>query len=123
MTRIVLVVEDDHDLREVITEVLHQAQLRVAEAATGAAALEILNTSPELPGLILLDLMMPVMDGWQFRAAQLRDPRLADIPVIVMSAITEGETKAAVLRPADYLRKPMDLDRMIEVVRRYCEAG
>jgi CheY-like chemotaxis protein len=70
--------------------------------------------------VILLDLMMPVMDGWQFRAAQQRDPRIAGIPVVVMSAVTDGEAKAADLHPALYLRKPMDLDQVVEVVRRFC---
>jgi CheY-like chemotaxis protein len=120
MTRFAVLVEDDHDLREVIAEVLRSADLRVAEAENGAAALEMLKRSPELPGVILLDLMMPVMDGWQFRAAQQRDPRIADIPVVVMSAVTDGEAKAAELQPALYLRKPMDLDQVVDVVRRFC---
>jgi CheY-like chemotaxis protein len=116
----VLVVEDDHDLREIIAEVLRQAGVRVGEAVNGASALDLLKRSEELPGVILLDLMMPVMDGWQFRAEQQRDPRLAGIPVIVMSAVTDGEAKAAQLRPAAYLKKPMDLDEVIDVVRRHC---
>jgi CheY-like chemotaxis protein len=120
MKRSVLVVEDDHDLREIIAEVLRQAGVRVGEAVNGASALDLLKRSEELPGVILLDLMMPVMDGWQFRAEQQRDPRLAGIPVIVMSAVTDGEAKAAQLRPAAYLKKPMDLDEVIDVVRRHC---
>jgi CheY-like chemotaxis protein len=119
MTRLVLVVEDDSDLREIIAEVLHHARFRVAEAGNGTAALEILSTAPELPCGILLDLMMPVMSGWQFRAEQERDTRLAGIPVVVMSAVTDGESKAGLLRPAAYLRK-MDCDQLIDVVKRVC---
>ena len=65
--------------------------------------------------------MMPVMSGMQFRAVQRNDPRLAPIPVVVMSAVTDGELKAAALQPAAFLPKPTDRERMLAIVRRYCE--
>ena len=119
--RSVLVVEDDRDLREVMAEIL-QGLFRVMQAADGAEALEILRSSTELPDLILLDLMMPVMSGMQFRAVQRNDPRLASIPVIVMSAVTDGELKASALQPAAFLAKPTDREHMLAVVARYCVA-
>jgi len=120
---IVLVVEDDGDLREVIAEILEQDRFRVVQAAHGAEALDILRGSTELPQVILLDLMMPVMSGMQFRTVQRRDPRLAAIPVVIMSAVTEGELKASALQPAAFLPKPADLEQMLAVVRRCCAMG
>jgi CheY-like chemotaxis protein len=121
--RTVLLVEDDPDLREVIAEILSEDLFPVVQAAQGAEALEILRTSTELPGMILLDLMMPVMSGGQFRAVQREDPRLAAIPVVVMSAVTDGPVKAAALQPAAFLPKPADRDEVLAVVRRYCLPG
>ena len=120
--RSVLVIEDDRDLREVIAEILDQGLFRVLQAADGAEALEILRSSTELPDLILLDLMMPGMSGMQFRALQQNDPRLAAIPVIVMSAVTDGELKASGLQPAAFLAKPTDREHMLAVVARHCVA-
>jgi CheY-like chemotaxis protein len=120
VTPVVLIVEDDHDLREVIAEILIEKRFRVLQAAHGAEALALLRSSSELPGLILLDLMMPVMSGMQFRAVQRADPRLAAIPIVVMSAVTEGELKASALQPAAFLAKPTDQEHMLAVVRRFC---
>ena len=116
----VMVVEDDPDLREVIAEVLAADRFTVVQAANGADALDLLRSAPELPSLILLDLMMPVMNGMQFRAVQRADPRLAAIPVVVMSAVTDGEAKTAALDPAAFLRKPTDREGMLAMVRQHC---
>jgi CheY-like chemotaxis protein len=118
--RSVLVIEDDRDLREVIAEILDQGLFRVMQAADGAEALEVLRSSTKLPDLILLDLMMPVMSGMQFRAIQRTDPRLASIPVVVMSAVTEGELKASALQPVAFIAKPTDREHMLAVVARHC---
>ena len=120
MNRTVLIVEDDRDLREAIGEILEHDRFHVMHAAHGAEAIDILRTSSELPELILLDLMMPVMNGMQFRAIQQNDPRLAAIPVVVMSAVTDGERKASALRPAAFLPKPADREQILAVVRRFC---
>src|SRR5690349_23695253 len=90
----VLVVEDDFDLRDALVPILEYEGHRVVSAANGKEALERLRTMPP-PSLILLDLMMPVMDGEQFRAQQLRDPALASIPVVIVSAHASAEERAA----------------------------
>jgi CheY-like chemotaxis protein len=116
----VLIVEDDHDLREVIAEILTEERFGVLQATHGAEALAILRSSPELPAVILLDLMMPVMSGMQFRDIQRADPRLAAIPTVVMSAVTEGELKASALQPDAFLAKPTDQEHLLGIVRRFC---
>src|SRR5512136_1149583 len=82
--RRVLVVEDDRDMREALVEVLRLESYLVDAAGDGSQALELARRRH--PDVILLDLMMPVMSGWEFRATQLQDERIAAIPVIVMSA-------------------------------------
>jgi CheY-like chemotaxis protein len=86
-------------------------------AANGADALARLESMPR-PGLILLDLMMPVMDGWAFAEATDRNPRFADIPIIVITAFSD---RAHTLRKARrVLPKPVDLDVLIDAIRPYC---
>src|SRR5512137_690369 len=80
----ILVVEDDRDMREALVEVLRLEGYEVEAAGNGADGLELARR--HRPDVILLDLMMPIMSGWEFRAAQLKDARLAAVPVIVMSA-------------------------------------
>ncbi|HWX35745.1 MAG TPA: response regulator, partial [Steroidobacteraceae bacterium] len=86
----ILVVEDERGQREALAEVLSRLGYEVQCAANGSEALELMRHSESLPGLILLDLMMPVMDGWEFRAQQRKDRALADVPVVVLSAL--GDT-------------------------------
>jgi CheY-like chemotaxis protein len=86
-------------------------------ASNGREALEYLR-SHECPDLILLDLMMPVMDGWEFRREQQRDGDLADVPVIVLSALDQA--RAVDVEAMAVLKKPLDFDRLLEMVRRYC---
>lgn len=114
----VLIVEDDADLREMMAQLLTLEGFRAATVANGREALEYLHTDPK-PDVILLDLMMPVMDGWEFRRQQQADPRLADIPVVVLSALDQN--RAAGVNTAAFLKKPLDFDRLLELVRRYCE--
>ena len=113
----VLLVEDDFDLRDALIPVLEYDGHNVVGAANGREALERLRTGPE-PSVILLDLMMPEMDGPAFRAEQLRDPRLASIPVVVVSADSYAEQKAAAMGASACLRKPVDIDDLLEVIRR-----
>lgn len=117
----ILVVEDDFEIRNVLTEILTEEGYRVSAAANGREALDRLQQS-DLPSLILLDLMMPVMDGWLFRSLQLSNPRLASIPVIIISADAGAEQKAMSLSPVQVLGKPIQLDRLLEIVRRACPA-
>ena len=84
----ILLIDDDPDTREQLAEILREAGYLVATARNGLEGLEKLKTD-YAPCVILLDLMMPVMNGWQFRAKQLSEPELAQLPVIVLSAVTE----------------------------------
>jgi CheY-like chemotaxis protein len=111
----ILVVEDDPDALEAIADLLESHGYAVTTARHGAEALERLGSS-QLPGLIVLDLLMPTMDGWEFRRRQKEDPRIAKIPVVVVSA-----SDAAKPIDADgVLRKPVDIDRLLQTVAKHC---
>jgi two-component system chemotaxis response regulator CheY len=112
----ILVVEDDPDLGDTLCDTLAMSGYRAAYAADGIAALELLRNGADLPDLILLDLMLPRMDGWGFREAQLGDKRLKDIPVVVLSAAGE------IVKPinADYLlRKPVTSEMLLATIERF----
>ena len=113
----ILLVEDDYDLRHGMAEVLTDAGHEVRAAANGAEALDLL-TEGGPPRLILLDLMMPVMDGWQFRLKQLEDPALAGIPLVVVTAIPEVADDMGCLEGAQLLAKPFDADGLLAAVER-----
>jgi CheY-like chemotaxis protein len=113
----VLVVDDEEDIREAVRFSLEQEGFHVACASNGYEALQQLRVEPE-PCLVLLDLMMPVMSGWQFRAAQLIDPLLSRFPVVVMSATSNLEDAA--IAADGLLRKPVRRERLLEVVREFC---
>lgn len=117
--RYILLVEDNPDTRDSMTILLELQGYRVVGAANGQEALDSLRSDGR-PCLILLDLMMPVLDGWGFRAEQQRDPALADIPVVVLSADGSVDEKAASLGVADYLRKPFEVDDLLGLVKRHC---
>ena len=116
----VLVVDDDTDIRETIEEVLADNDFPAIGAENGAVALERLRSDVEPPCVILLDMMMPVMDGRTFRRAQQDDPTLSNIPVVVLTAHASGERSARELQVAGFLRKPVDLQTLLEVIGRYC---
>src|ERR1700693_5143107 len=118
-TRHILIVEDDADLREALSEVLRDEGYAVTSAADGQDALDRLRREPR-PSVILLDLTMPVMNGWQFRAEQRQDPDLSEIPVVVLSA---GEHLAEQMQPLEieaFVRKPIDLGHLLRKIERYC---
>jgi CheY-like chemotaxis protein len=112
-----MVVEDDFAIRETMTEVLEGEGFTVTCACNGAEALDRLDAGNP-PGLILLDLMMPVMDGWAFRVAQRLDPRFAAIPVIVLSAGFGRDDRLDVLGAAAFLPKPFELGSLLDAVER-----
>lgn len=116
----ILIVEDDFAIRETVADVLQGEGFEVTCAANGAEALQRLEDGGPQPGLILLDLMMPVMDGWAFRSAQRQDPRISDIPVVVTSAGAGAEQAANRLEPAAFLPKPFELDQLLDLVGRHC---
>src|SRR5262245_3958654 len=111
----ILLVEDDHDIRDALGQILEEEGYRVYGAGNGREALDFLASSP-VPSLILLDLMMPVMNGWQFREEQLKDKRLAPVPVIVISADPNLQPKASTLNAAAILRKPIALDDLLSAL-------
>jgi CheY-like chemotaxis protein len=116
----VLVVDDDRDIREVVTDALQAEGYDVVTANDGRAAIDWLRGAGAAPGLILLDLMMPGMDGAQFRAEQQRDPVLGAIPVVVLSADATLGAKAKSLGVAGHLKKPVPLEALLDTVRVHC---
>lgn len=114
----ILIVEDDFAIREILTQVLEEHGYDVQGAANGQEALVFLQRHAP-PQLILLDLMMPVMDGYAFRTAQQADAALASIPVVVLSADKESEIDPA-LEADGQLEKPVRLATLVEVVERFC---
>jgi CheY-like chemotaxis protein len=117
----ILVVEDNAAARDTLKALLEGAGYRVACAADGREALERLR-QPERPFLILLDLAMPVMDGWEFRARQRQSPPLAPIPVILVSGDDDLPGKAASLGAAVYFPKPVPFEGLLRAVRALREA-
>lgn len=120
MSKAILIVEDDHDIREVISEFLSDSGFEVKSAENGLRALELLRAGYR-PGLILLDLMMPVMDGFSFREEQIRDPEIARIPVVVMSADGNISQKQSRIGAADFLKKPLDIYNLIQTLNKHLE--
>ena len=117
----VLIIEDDPDTRDALGELLSGEGYEVATAADGQEGLRRLGAPPR-PCLVLLDLMLPAMDGFEFRVRQLEDPELAAIPVIVLSGGGDVERKVARLGVAASLTKPLDLGTLLEHVAR-CRLG
>lgn len=113
----VFIVEDDLDTREMIGRFLELEGFAVESAANGLQALDRLRSGTRAC-VILLDLMMPVMDGWEFRRRQATHAALAEIPVIVFSAA--GRDRLEQIDADDYLSKPVDLDDLLERVQRFC---
>ncbi|HSV07894.1 MAG TPA: response regulator [Candidatus Binatus sp.] len=119
--RSVLIVEDDFDVRDALSQLLEFEGYLVAGAANGQEAIDHLRSTPP-PAAILLDLMMPIMDGYQFRSELMRDPSLASIPVIVISADSSVAEKAARMGATAYLRKPIEVDALLHTLERCCVA-
>lgn len=115
----VLLVDDDTSIRRSISGLLHARGYGVLTAANGREALEALSDR-RLPSLILLDLSMPEMDGWAFRIEQLKDPRLAPIPVIICTVVYDPAPAAEMAKADGYLAKPYDLEVLLATVQRYC---
>jgi CheY-like chemotaxis protein len=112
-----MIIDDDDDVRSSLVDLLHDDGYRTRCARNGIEALRQLEGSP--PDLILLDLIMPIMDGWTFRAIQLRSPELARIPVVVMSGLADVETTADLIADA-YLPKPSYAERVLGIVGALC---
>jgi|SRR5437868_3988038 CheY-like chemotaxis protein len=115
----ILVVEDEDDVRESLAAILESEGYSVLEAAHGGEALECLRAADDV-GLILLDMFMPTMNGWAFRDAQVRDPALAAIPVIVITADATAARSARTLGVVEAMTKPLDFDRLLALIGRHC---
>lgn len=120
---VALIVDDDAHIRDSLSEHLREKGFEVLSAGHGVEALEVARRGPR-PDVIVLDLLMPVMDGWDFRAAQLASPDLADIPVVVISAAGfSPRTVLGQLSVADYLMKPLHPDTFVAAIRRAVRVG
>jgi CheY-like chemotaxis protein len=117
MAHTVLVVEDDADMRELMNQFLHLEGFSATTARNGREALALLRSGVQ-PTVILLDLMMPVMDGWAFRREQQSDPEIAKIPVVVLSAA--GIDRISEIDAAASFTKPVNFDRVLQTVRHLC---
>jgi CheY-like chemotaxis protein len=115
-----MVVEDDVDIREALIEILEENGCEVVGAANGERALAYLRSTESLPCLILLDLMMPVMDGQAFREVQMQDPVLAHIPIVVVSAYRDVEANAEKLKAARYIKKPPRIEDLVSAIAQHC---
>ncbi len=112
----ILVVDDDQGALEALSDILEYEGYSVVRASNGMQALERLHDSIPRPELIILDLLMPVMDGWEFRQRQKQDPDLAHIPVLVVTAI--GTT--AGIDAVQIIHKPIDVDALLQTVSQLC---
>src|SRR5438045_7783469 len=120
----VLIVEDDPDTREMLATLLATAGFHAVGAEDGLEALHLLRTvkhrAPDVPCLVLLDLKMPRLGGHEFRRAQLVDPIVADVPVAVLSGAVDIEQRAQALGAVASVAKPIDVEQLLDIVRRYC---
>jgi CheY-like chemotaxis protein len=120
----VLIVEDDPETREMLRQLLATEGFYALAAEDGLEALHLLRTvrhrAPKAPCLVLLDLKMPRLGGNEFRRAQLGDPTVANVPIAIMSGASDLHERAEAMGAVATLAKPLDVDRLIEVVRRYC---
>ena len=120
MKKQILIIEDDHEIRSSLLEVLEEEGYSVLSAENGQQGIEVLEASETMPSLIILDLMMPVLDGYGFRRAQSAHEHYSTIPTAVFSA---GYTSpdADIVRFEESIRKPVDLDDLFALVKKYCD--
>jgi CheY-like chemotaxis protein len=117
----VMIVDDDELLRETLAELVESEGLQAVLAENGEDALRRLRAEPH-PRFIVLDLMMPLMSGVEFRRVQLTDPELSNIPVVILSAAHDARTIGEDLRAYDCFSKPIDLDRFVAVMKALCSS-
>ena len=119
---LILIVDDDVAIRQAATDILSDEGYQVVTANNGREALDFLRSSVVRPALILLDLSMPEMDGWAFRNEQKHDPLLQSIPIVVFTT-QERLTDALRMASADFVPKPVNFERLIATVSRFCQPG
>ncbi len=115
----VMVVDDDREVRQMLRLALEYVGYQVEAARNGAEALERLRGGLR-PALILLDLMMPDMSGWEFRDAQVHDSELPETPVVVLSGVERIDKESRRLGADEYIKKPVSIPHLLTVVKRYC---
>ena len=113
----ILVVEDDHDTRVSLRYLLEEEGYTVLTATDGSSALELLRSAHPKPCVILLDLMLPVMNGWSFAERVKQRPELKQIPIVIMSAFQDPPPPTGV---AGFCKKPLDLNTLLKMVEQYC---
>lgn len=113
----VLIIEDDSAIRSMMRNILELEGYKVFEAADGRLGVEVLRAMMPIPCVVLLDLMMPGTNGWEFLDVQRNDPVLKDVPVIVCSAYAES---AKAVKPNGFIPKPVQLDCLLGTVHEFC---
>lgn len=116
----ILVIDDDDGVRTVMRKQLQHAGFDVVAAASGSEGLEMMRQDPGIR-LVLLDMIMPALDGWGVRQKQMEDPQLSQVPVIILTGAPLPSLVHAQLHAADYLLKPVGRDHLISVVSNYCQ--
>lgn len=115
----ILLIEDESDIRTILKDALEWEGYRVYTASNGKEGMEILRGMPA-PSLILLDLMMPVMNGWEFANALQTDRASRNVPIVALSAFSDPEKE---IRVEGFIKKPVDLDLLLALVREHCGPG
>jgi two-component system phosphate regulon response regulator PhoB len=118
----ILVVDDDNAIRETLRAILEDEGYAVTVAANGREALLRLQESAVPPDLCIVDMVMPVLNGWELCAELARRPALARMPVLLVSANSKADGPEVGLDTVQVMRKPIDFDRLLEHVERYCRA-
>ena len=116
----VLIVEDDEDTAESLKDTIEVMGYKADIAGNGKMALDCLRRAPTKYCLVLLDLMMPVMNGWDFLSEHHADDTISGIPVIIVTAIPRGQTRGAATDATAFLPKPVDTARLEAALRQYC---
>jgi two-component system chemotaxis response regulator CheY len=111
----IMIVDDDRDFREALAEILRGAGYSTAVFGNGSEAFRFLQKNPP-PKLILLNLMMPVMNGWAFMAEKQRVPGLREVPVLLLSGMGDLPEQAEVLKAAGYLTKPVEVGHLLDTI-------
>jgi CheY-like chemotaxis protein len=118
---LVMIVEDDEATLEALSSLLVQFGYHTIVAQNGREALQKLREATAgLPCIIILDLLMPEMDGWQFRTEQQADPALRDIPVVIVTADLRGGRRAKAAGAVAFIPKPVEVDKLMGSVREFC---
>jgi CheY-like chemotaxis protein len=115
----ILLVDNDDAVRSLLTKALERARHQVTGACNGQEALNYLRQGQDLPQLILLDLMMPRLNGWQFLKDRKQEPRLAAVPVVVISSVELASSQFAPFGVAGYLQKPFTIPVLLETIAQF----